>query len=170
MANFKNIVLPFKLRLKPFAPPYFLIRYLNYYGSSDYPFIIFLVVPFQCRQSPITTIKKISKAGQFTLINMIALIPYLGLPLLRKLCLRRYDFHVFYSDHNAVPHCNGNILREVSLLIYPLHLYEVRIYPLTKCKSDLSIYGRTRGVTSLAVSPSSPMLRDYTLLHSRQEY
>ena len=25
----------FKLRLKPFAPPYFLIWYLNYYGSSD---------------------------------------------------------------------------------------------------------------------------------------
>lgn len=49
------IVLSFKARLKPFAPPYFLIWYLHYYGSADYPFIIFLTVPFRCRPSPITT-------------------------------------------------------------------------------------------------------------------
>lgn len=49
------IVLPFKVRLRPFAPPYFLIRYLHYYGPADYPCVIFLALPFRCRPSPITT-------------------------------------------------------------------------------------------------------------------
>jgi len=49
------IVLPFKVRLRPFAPPCFLTWYHNYYGPADYPCIIFLALPFRCGPSSIIT-------------------------------------------------------------------------------------------------------------------
>ena len=59
-------------------------------------------------------------AGQFTLINMTALILHLGRSLLRKPGSPRYVLHVFYGGHNAIPHSDKTKSREVDLLFRPL--------------------------------------------------
>ena len=50
---------------------------------------------------------------------MTALILHLGLPLLRKPGSPRYVLHVFYGGHNAIPHNNVTILREVNSYSIP---------------------------------------------------
>ena len=111
-------------------------------------------------------------AGQFTLINMTALILHLGRSLLRKPGSPRYVSHVFYGGHNAIPHNNTTILREVDPFLYPLSIRKLGHAWLrsVQTKEFLSIYSGVRGVLSPALSPSSPMLRDCLSLNSRQEY
>jgi hypothetical protein len=102
-------------------------------------------------------------AGQFPFLDMPAFVPYLGLPMFRRLGSLRYASHVPYGDLHAIPLHNSSILLGVSLfciLFFKFGYQQSRnvIFGLL-----LSLYGGTHGVPSPALSVPSPMLRDNTL-------
>ena len=68
------------------------------------------------------------KAGQFAPFHTTAFyrkrgkaltVLHLGPSMLRELGLPRYGSHVLYDGHNAIPHSNVTILREVNSYSIP---------------------------------------------------
>ena len=68
---------------------------------------------------------------------MTALILHLGLPLLRKPGSPRYVLHVFYGGHNAIPHNNVTILREVNSYSIPHPKRDIGRSGVTKLKNKV---------------------------------
>lgn len=92
--------------------------------------------------------------------------------MLREFGFHRYGFHVLYGGHNAIPHNNVTILREVNSYSIPHPAGgEIGRSGVTKLKRQgvESICSGAQGVPFPAVSLSSPMLRDCLLPISRQE-
>lgn len=71
MCELRLAVLSFKARLRPFTTPYFLIRYLRYYGPGDYPFVTFLALPFRCGPSPVTAKRRAVRLYRYDCLNAI---------------------------------------------------------------------------------------------------